>query len=344
MFSGKALERNNTALARLMSETLQSVRFDEFDRIRDIISQKRASRERSVTGSGHTLAMSAASAGISPVAKISHQFSGLEGIKLLKALDDANNSETEGKDSVEKLASQFSDIHNKIISSPRHFLMIAEAEKLDALTNDFESVWQPQTGVNKTDAFSLSPVNERIQQMWVTNTQVNFCAKAYPTVTMTHDDAAALSVLGGFMRNGYLHTAIREKGGAYGGGAGHDTNIAAFRFYSYRDPRLSETLDDFDKSIDWVMNAKHEWRQVEESILGVISSLDKPSSPAGEAGQASHNILHGRTREKLQQFRQNVLEVKLEDIQRVIHFVPKDVILVYDSRALGAKARIYFLF
>ena len=39
LFSGKALERNNTKLADLMSETLHSVRFDEHDRIRDILSQ-----------------------------------------------------------------------------------------------------------------------------------------------------------------------------------------------------------------------------------------------------------------------------------------------------------------
>ena len=270
-----------------------------------------------MTGSGHSLAMTAASAGISPVAKISHQFGGLEGIRILRSLDDANYAESGGETAIQDLANQFSAIHNKIITSPRHYLMIAEAEKLDALTNEFEGIWRPQDNVESADTFSLSPINERIQQMWVTNTQVNFCAKAYPTVTMSHDDAAALSVLAGFMRNGYLHTAIREQGGAYGGGAGYDTNIAAFRFYSYRDPRLSETLDDFDKAIDWVLNNKHEWRQVEEAILGVIGGLDKPSSPAGEASQAAHNLLHGRTREKLQQFRQKVLEVKLEDLQRV---------------------------
>ena len=153
--------------------------------------------------------------------------------------------------------------------------------------------------------------------MWIANTQVNFCAKAYPTVTMEHADAAALSVLGGFLRNGYLHTAVREQGGAYGGGASHDTNIAAFKFYSYRDPRLSETLDDFDKSITWMLENNHEDRQLEEAILGVIGSMDKPGSPAGEARSAFHNDLHDRTRKKLQQFRQRVLEVSLEDLKRV---------------------------
>ncbi len=40
-------------------------------------------------------------------------------------------------------------------------------------------------------------------------------------------------------------------------------------------------------------------------------------SPAGEARSAFHNELHGRTREKLQQFRQRVLSVTLDDLKRV---------------------------
>ena len=58
----------------------------------------------------------------------------------------------------------------------------------------------------------------------------------------------ALMILGGFLRNGFLHRAIREQGGAYGGGAGYDSNACAFRFFSYRDPRLAETFADFKKS------------------------------------------------------------------------------------------------
>ena len=103
--------------------------------------------------------------------------------------------------------------------------------------------------------------------MWVTNTQVNFCAKAYPTVPSGHPDAPALSVLAAFLRNGFLHRTIREQGGAYGGGASHDANIAAFRFFSYRDPRLVETLDDFDASIAWLLETQHEQLALEEAIL-----------------------------------------------------------------------------
>ena len=153
--------------------------------------------------------------------------------------------------------------------------------------------------------------------LWKTSTQVNFCAKAYPTVSSAHPDAAALTVLGGFLRNGHLHTAIREQGGAYGGGASQDSQSGAFRFYSYRDPRISGTLADFDASLRWLQDASHDWSQVEEAILGVVSSIDKPASPAGEAKQTFHAELYGNTREIREQFRQRVLEVTLDDLRRV---------------------------
>jgi len=126
-----------------------------------------------------------------------------------------------------------------------------------------------------------------------------------------------LTVLGGFLRNGFLHRAIREQGGAYGGGASHDAGIAAFRFYSYRDPRLAETLRDFDLAVSWMLDTQHQHRALEEAILGVIGSMDKPSSPAGEAKQHFHNRLFGRSHATREQFRQRVLEVTLDDLRRV---------------------------
>ena len=315
-FIGKALNRNNGKLAELMHDTINTVRFDEHDRMKDLISQARARRERSVTGNGHVLAMTAASSGMSPIASLAHRFGGLDGIRFIKQLDDANNGDN-ADDSIAQFADGLSGLHQKIITSPRRYMMTAESDKLDSLVKGFEKVWQPESANASFKSFVLPENHQQIKQMWVANTQVNFCAKAYPTVTMEHDDAAALAVLSGFLRNGYLHTSIREKGGAYGGGASHDSNIAAFKFYSYRDPRLSETLDDFDQSIDWVLNNKHEWRQVEEAILGVIGAMDKPGSPAGEARHAFHNDLHDRSREKLQASRQRVLAVTLEDLKRV---------------------------
>ncbi len=312
IFSGKALGRNNKKLAELIWQTLNNVRFDEEERIAELITQIRSRRERSVTGSGHTLAMSAAASGLSPVASLNHQFGGLAGIKSVKSLDDSHKEKT----AIKQTAQLFSSIHEKIKAAAKTYMLTVEADKVDETVKEFEEIWQ-QTDSAAADLFSLPEIKQQTKQMWIANTQVNFCAKAYPTVTMEHADAAALSVLGGFLRNGYLHTAIREQGGAYGGGAAQDTNTAVFKFYSYRDPRLSETLDDFDTAINWMLENGHEDRQLEEAILGVIGSMDKPGSPAGEAKSAFHNELHGRSREKLQLFRQRVLEVSIDDLKRV---------------------------
>ena len=77
---------------------------------------------------------------------------------------------------------------------------------------------------------------------YLVDSQVNFCAQAYPTVGYGHKDHVALSLLGIIMRHGYCHRAIREQGGAYGGGATQKALEHAFVFYSYRDPRIEGTF------------------------------------------------------------------------------------------------------
>jgi Zn-dependent M16 (insulinase) family peptidase len=314
VLSSKALLRNHQQQAQLMRDTLEKARFDEYERIRELVSQQRARREQAVTGNGHGLAMAAASAGMSPVALINHRLSGLAGIRASKLLDESLGDSAE----LERYAAALEELHSKALAMPHQFLTIAESEALAEVLDAAADTWQGfATADSAAAAWQAVPVEEQRREIWVANTQVNFCAKAFPTVPVEHEDAAALTVLGGFLRNGYLHTAIREQGGAYGGGASQDSSIGAFRMYSYRDPRLEGTLKDFDAAIDWMLNTSHQADALEQAILGVIGSLDKPSSPAGEAKQHYHNRLFGRSHEQRQQFRQRILDLKLEDLRRV---------------------------
>ena len=310
--SAKGLARHQDDLSELMQCTLEQVRFDELARIRELIAQTRAHRESSVTASGHNLAMSAAASGISPGARLAHHWRGLAGIKQLKLLDNALADAGELK----KLSENLAALHQLILSAPREYLLVGEEERLTEYQQNLQQYFVSAQAPD-FQHFSQPEVHHQVAELWKTSTQVNFCAKAYPTVPVTHPDAAPLTVLGGFLRNGFLHRTIREQGGAYGGGASQDSNIAAFRFFSYRDPRIEGTLNDFDDSLDWLQNASHEWQQVEEAILGVISSIDKPSSPAGEAKETFHAELYGRTRDVRETFRNRVREVQLSDLQRV---------------------------
>jgi Zn-dependent M16 (insulinase) family peptidase len=66
-----------------------------------------------------------------------------------------------------------------------------------------------------------------------------------------------------------------------------------------------------------LLNEKHEQRQLEETVLGVISDMDKPLSPSGEARQAYHNALYGRTLEQRRRLRERLLATSLQDLQTV---------------------------
>jgi len=310
----RALVRNSPEFCRLLQTSFERARFDEHGRVREIIAQLRARREQSVTGAGHQLAMTAAASGIGSVAALQHRIRGLQGIQWLKKLDDSLSDNR----ALERVCTRLAALHEQIVNAERRFLLVGEAERRAQLLGDANDCWQGHEFNSQVfTPFNFSPVDQAVSEMWVTSTQVNFCSRAYKTVASHHPDAPALSVLAGFLRNGFLHTAIREQGGAYGGGASYDGDNGAFRFYSYRDPRLGETLADFDRSLDWLQQHAHDLRQVEEAILGVIGSIDKPGSPAGEAKKNFFNDLHGRSYDRRRQFRERVLSVTLADLQRV---------------------------
>ena len=313
VLSSKALRRQSAEQLDLMRDTRDSLAFSELPRMRELVSQQRARREQSITGSGHGLAMAAACAGMSPLARQQHHASGLAGIRDLRALDERLRNDSE----LETFAGELSALHEKLQANRPELLCIGEPGTADELVAEAHD---RLTGMRHADGdarLDLPRLRERRGECWITNTQVNFCARAYPTVPVGHPDAAALTVLGGFLRNGFLHRAIREQGGAYGGGASQDSIVAAFRFFSYRDPRLAETLGDFDESVSWLLGNPHSADAVEEAVLGVISSLDKPASPAGEARQDFHNRRFGRDHAQRMQFRQRVLAVTLDDLLRV---------------------------
>ena len=66
-----------------------------------------------------------------------------------------------------------------------------------------------------------------------------------------------------------------------------------------------------------MINEEHTEDALEEAILGVIGSMDKPSSPAGEAQSDFYVQLHGRSLAYREAFRAKVLAVTVEQLQQV---------------------------
>ena len=311
--SGKALARNHADLASLIRESIAEVRFDELDRIKDLMGQIKSSIDQGVTGSGHMHVMKAANQNFSPAANWQFERSGFNGIKSIKSL----YKDIEQPQKLENLANNFKSIQNKLMSSAKQSLLIVDENDYANTLAEMKNNWQSIMEQDSPSSFQLTATHQAVKQAWITSTQVNFCAKAYPAVSSGHKDAPKLAVLSACLRNGFLHSAIREKGGAYGGGAAFNAEAGAFTFYSYRDPRLLETFADFDRALAWLFSSSATQAQVEEAILNVISSMDKPGSPAGEAKKHFYQQLNGKTHGFLMQYRQGVLNTTLDELREV---------------------------
>lgn len=309
--STRGLNRHHEALSSFFHDSVSQLRFDEGKRIQEILAQHVPRREMSVSNNGHGLAMQAACASLSPGARFQHDIYGLTGLAALKKLlRDIGSDE-----GLPEIQNRLTNLHQRILNSECRLLLIAQPQQIDSAQASFGEQWQDQQAQHGLAAFP-EPANSAAE-CWLNNATVNYCALAFPTVAMGHPDAAALTVLGGFLRNGFLHRSIREQGGAYGGGASQDNGNACFRFYSYRDPRLADTYADFDASLEWLQSHQHSDDTLEQAILGVIGSLDKPGSPAGEARDDYHSRLFGRNPQRRKDFRQAVLAVTINDLKRV---------------------------
>ena len=306
---------NNLEAIRLLKLAFEQLRFDEKDRIIELLQQRKTRWQSRLSGSGHSYAMQIAGRQHSALAQRDYNNTGLGALNWLADL--VGKIE---KDEAEyaKLIAELQLIHNKLLQAPKQFLLVCEEHQSDRLVEEIQEVWDKLTVAENTAALTQVEVDQSTQdQAWLIQANVQFCAAAYPAVEVSHPDAAPLMVLAAYLRNGFLHSAIREKGGAYGGGASYDGNACSFRFYSYRDPRLAETFADFEASIDWLLNAEQLPHQLEEAILGLIASMDKPGSPAGEAITACYALLHARTPAFRTVLRERLLAVTLDDLKRV---------------------------
>ena len=344
----RALNRKPEAID-LLKEVMEHSIFTEHDRIKEILQQRQASWQSNLAGSGHSYAMQTASRGMSRQAQLEYVRSGLPALNALKAfLGHASSDDTQW----DTLATSLMDLHQRLISLPKHAVIICEAEQTERLSGLIVDSWteskalQAAEKADNTEAnipsefanlhldTALNGETNSVKALesgddvknnvldvadlaWLVPTNVYHNASAYTVPAADHPDTAALMVLAPYLRNGYLHSAIRERGGAYGGGAGYDANACAFKFFSYRDPQCAETFEHFEASIEWILNEPQTDEQLEEAILGIISGMDKPGSPAGEAIKACFANLHHRGADWQRKMRAAILAVTIDDLQRV---------------------------
>ena len=173
---GKSLTDQVADMLALTHLRLHHTRFDEQARLQDLLLQYIAEKRRSITHSGHSLAMCAASAVSSKAAACHHQLYGLGGIAHLLGLEQHLGNR------MKDLPQLFSDWYQGLVDRPLRHLWIGEAEtkqaSMSALGSLIDSKGAHPSLVYGDNSFSVT----ENKQFWLVDSQVNFCAKSYATV------------------------------------------------------------------------------------------------------------------------------------------------------------------
>lgn len=160
---------------------------------------------------------------------------------------------------------------------------------------------------------------------------VNYASKAILTVPYSHSDSPILSVLAKLLSNIYLHSEVREKGGAYGGGARLFSD-GVFAFYSYRDPNSVKTLEAFDRAYDFLRKHSLTDRELFESKLQLFQDIDSPIPPSN---RGLVKFLYGITDNDIQMRRERIKAVTRDEIMNIAEkYLKPDVKNVKVARSL----------
>ncbi len=130
----------------------------------------------------------------------------------------------------------------------------------------------------------------------------------------------ALKVLTVILEYEYLWQKVRIRGGAYGCRAVFSRNGDSF-LSSYRDPNLEQTNRIYEECPAYLRAFTADEREMTKYVVGAVSELDRPKTPAGQTAWSLAAYLKGLTKEELQRERDQVLAVTQEDIRALAPLV-----------------------
>lgn len=313
IFTGMALDRNVPIMFDILKKMILETNFDSPEaalRIRQLLQASADGVVNDVAGSGHRFAMGFAEAGLTRNAWLKQQVSGLSQVKLITSL--ASRPES---DKLEDVISKLKQIQ---------VFALAGGNMRAAITCGSEGVQDNTASLAKFVSGLPSipreqPVEPRkLQQdrktFFPLPYQVYYGGLAVPTVSYTSPEGAPLQILSQLLTHKHLHHEIREKGGAYGGGAYSRALDGLFGFYSYRDPNPQNTLGIMRNAGRFATDKQWTDRDLEEAKISVFQSVDAPQSVNSEG---MGRFLSGVTEEMKQKKREELLDVTKDQVRDV---------------------------
>ncbi len=307
---GKATIAQTGELLQIIRDVLRTARFDNQERIRQIVLEEKASREAALVPSGHSVVNSRLRAKFNEADWASEQIGGISYLFFLRRLAQAVD---EDWPTVQGVLEQM----RKMLLN-RNALLVNVT--IDA-TNYAQVVPQLDAFLESLPAGSVVPAE------WVTRTttdyeglvipaQVNYVGKGANLYEQGYQLHGSALVISRYLRTSWLWDQVRVRGGAYGGFCVFDPRSGVFSYLSYRDPNLLGTLDTYDRSGQFLRELELNEQELTRAIIGAISDFDSYQLPDARGYTSMVRWLAGDDDEYRQQLRSEVLSTTTSDFRR----------------------------
>ena len=110
-------------------------------------------------------------------------------------------------------------------------------------------------------------------------------------------------------------------------------------FVSYRDPNLKRTIDVYEGVVDYLENFTVSDRDMTKYIIGTISNIDQPMTPATKGERSMNLYMNKVSAEMIKKERAQILDATQEDI-RALAKVAKAVLAADQLCVIGGEEKI----
>lgn len=334
---GKAIYRKSEAFFNLLHEIASSVDFTNVERMKELLLKLFTGLQSGLNQNAMKYAINLSATGINEAARIANDWYGLNFYWKIEQITKDFNKHADA------LIAKFVEFKNRLLClKDAHLVLSCDQKHLDLLIKNkfygLQSI-EKKEFIHWVGGYPLPKVEP---QGRVISSPVAFTSQVIGTIPYVHEDTPALSLAAHVMDNVFLHTQLREQGGAYGGGASSNSISGSFYFYSYRDPNISSTFEAFQKAIELIENGKFDEGDIEEAKLEMIQGMDSPVSPGSRADLAYGWLREGRAPEVRQDFRERLLSLNKQQVQKAVkkHLVKhatKGTPIVFAGRELIEK-------
>lgn len=329
---GKALYGKLPVAFDMMREILMESKLNDGKRIREILAMLKSRLLMKFQSSGHVTAVLRAQSYASPAAKLKDMTNGIAFYETVSYIEEHFEEEKE------KLSEKLIDLSKKLFCGDNMMLSYTAAreglEGLEEMVEKLKNSLHTRTEEDKRCVIHCEKKNEGFK----TASKVQYVAKAGNFIDLGVAYTGALQILKVIMSYDYLWQNIRVKGGAYGCMSNFN-RIGEGYFVSYRDPNLKRTLDVYDGVVDYLKNFTVSERDMTKYIIGTMSGIDQPMTPASKGERSMNLYMNKVSAEMIREERNQILDAEQDDI-RALYKVAEAVLQADQMCVIGGEDKI----